>query len=126
MLGADRMLETDSASPITGEDFREWSNRLREVEELVGSPELRGEVAELRQRARDLRSDLKRRSAEPKWSEIEEVVAEPLRALSRRVSDELMRRVSKKSAVVPVDRDPVPEQFRRGVETYYQNLGGGK
>ncbi|GAB5407134.1 MAG: hypothetical protein Aurels2KO_53650 [Aureliella sp.] len=120
------MLETDSASPITGEDFREWSNRLREVEELVGSPELRGEVAELRQRARDLRSDLKRRSAEPKWSEIEEVVAEPLRALSRRVSDELMRRVSKKSAVVPVDRDPVPEQFRRGVETYYQNLGGGK
>ncbi len=126
MLGADRILGTDAASPITGEDFRDWSNRLREVEELVGSPELRGEVAELRQRARDLRSDLKRRSAEPKWSEIEEVVAEPLRALSRRVSDELMRRVAKKSAVVPVDRDPVPEQFRRSVETYYQNLGGGK
>ncbi|HBE66880.1 MAG TPA: hypothetical protein DDW52_01895, partial [Planctomycetaceae bacterium] len=110
--------------PITGEEFRNWSDSLREVEELVGSSELRWEITQLRQRARELRGEYKRHSREPKWSEVEDMVAGPLRTLARKVSDELLRRVAEKTAVVPVDRDPVPPQFEKSVQQYYENLGG--
>ena len=43
------------AGPIAGEGFREWSDRLREVEEMLDDPELRSEVARIRDRARGMR-----------------------------------------------------------------------
>ena len=47
----------DLDGPLTGLDFREWEDRLREVEEVVEIPELRNELSEVRQRARDIRRE---------------------------------------------------------------------
>ncbi len=116
----------ESMDPITGEGFREWSDALRDVEELLGDPELRWQATEIRNSARDMRSEFKRHSAEPTWSEVEDLIADPLRKLQRTVSEELLRRVADKSAIVPIDRDPVPAQFSGAVQEYFENLGKGQ
>jgi hypothetical protein len=115
-----------NASPITGDDFRNWSDRLRDVEELVTDPDLRWEATRIRQTARQLRTDWQRTSQPPRWSDVEDLVATPLRDLQRKVSQELLRRAAEQTDIVPVDRDPVPTQYRDLVREYYERLGKGK
>jgi hypothetical protein len=122
--GSDRNWR--DAAPITGEDFRQWSDRLRDVEELVTDPELRWQATRIRQAARTLRADLQRNGQAPRWNDVEDLVAKPLRELQRRVSQELIRRAAEQTDIVPVDRDPVPSQFRESVREYYERLGKGK
>ena len=112
-------------APITGEDFRQWSDRLRDVEEMVADPELRAEAARIRERARAMRAEFKRHSKEPQWDLIDADVAKPLVELQDRVAEELLRRASKK-AIVPLDRDPVPPQYSEKTRRYYEQLGSGK
>jgi hypothetical protein len=116
---------TFGGNPITGEAFRDWSDRLRDVEELVVDPELRWQATQIRQAAREIRGEIKKHAADPQWAEVEELVAKPLRELQRQVSDELIRRAAERTEIVPVDRDPVPTEFSRSVKQYYENLGQG-
>jgi hypothetical protein len=111
-------------SPITGEDFREWSDRLRDVEEMVDDSDLRAEAARIRERARAFRAELKRHSEKPQWDVLRDQVAEPLVELEGRVAEELLRRTSK-NALVPLDRDPVPPQYSEKTRRYYERLGAG-
>jgi hypothetical protein len=113
------------SAPITGEDFLKWSDRLRDVEEMVDDPELRAEAARIRDQARAIRAEFKRHSKEPNWGLVRVNVAEPLVELSNRVSDELLRRNSKQ-AIVPLDRDPVPPKYSEKTRRYYERLGTGK
>jgi hypothetical protein len=57
---------------------------------------------------------------------VEDLVATPLRDLQRKVSQELLRRAAEQTDIVPVDRDPVPTQYRDLVREYYERLGKGK
>ncbi|MEZ6138446.1 MAG: hypothetical protein R3C53_26485 [Pirellulaceae bacterium] len=118
-------VDAQQAAPLTGAGYTDWSDRLRDVEELVADPELRWQATQIRQAARDMRADFNRHAREPKWSEVEDLIAAPLRDLKRKVSDELIRRAAKKTEIVPVDRDPVPSEFSSSVRKYYQNLGSG-
>ena len=111
---------------MTGEGFREWSDRLRDVEEMVEDPQLRGEAARIRTRARDVRRELRRHSAEPQWPLVREMIAAPLERLKAEVSAELIRRSAERNAVVPIDRDPVPERFTEAVREYYERIGSGQ
>ncbi len=111
--------------PLTGDDFRDWSDRLRDVEEMVADPDLRAEASRIREQARDIRKDLKRHSAEPNWDLIKMKVAKPLAELQDRVAEEIMRRGSKE-ALVPLDRDPVPVEYQDAVRRYYERLGSGQ
>ncbi|MEM9589587.1 MAG: hypothetical protein AAGA03_20050, partial [Planctomycetota bacterium] len=126
---ADRLLERWGAgrpsgvAPISGEGFREWSDRLRDVEQMVQNPELRSDAARIRDRARDVRREQVRQSKEPNWSLVEEMIASPLRELKLKVSEELMRRTAEESGIVPLDRDPVPPRYIEAMRTYYENLG---
>ncbi len=54
------------------------------------------------------------------------MVATPLRELQRKVSQELLRRAAEQTEIVPVDRDPVPNQYRDMVREYYERLGKGR
>ena len=112
-------------APLTGEDFREWSDRLRDVEEMVDDPELRAEAARIRDRARAVRAEFKRHSATPQWDVVHVQIAEPLVQLRQRVAEELLRRTSQQ-AIVPLDRDPVPPQYTEKTRQYYARLGTGK
>ena len=111
--------------PITGEGFREWSDRMRDVEELLDDPGLRAEAARIRDRVRGAREEFKRHSKEPDWTKLKELVADPIRELRDRIAEEVRRRESPDS-LVPIDRDPVPPQFAEGVRRYYERLGSGR
>ncbi|WP_425613907.1 DUF4175 family protein [Anatilimnocola sp. NA78] len=115
----------EQAGPLTGERFREWSDRLRDVEEMVGDPELRADAARIRERARAVRAESKRHSAPPNWDLVREQLVNPLAELEQRVAEEVLKRTSKK-ALVPLDRDPVPPQYSEKTRKYYERLGSGK
>ena len=116
----------DDASPITGGEFREWSDRMRDVEELVADPRLRNQAAQIRDRARGFRREFQRHSKEPKWDLVRDMVVTPLKELQVQITEELLRRSAEKTAIVPIDRDPVPQRFQNQVERYFEQLGSGK
>ena len=45
--------------PLTGQEYTNWSDRLRDVQEMIDLPELRNEVARVLDRARAMRSELR-------------------------------------------------------------------
>jgi hypothetical protein len=112
-------------APLAGDDFRDWSDRLRDVEEMVDDPELRAEAARIRQRARGIRAELKRHSKDPNWDLVKVEVSRPLYELRDRVAEELLRRTSK-DALLPLDRDPVPPKYTEKTRRYYERLGTGR
>jgi len=123
--GGGRRLPAGPGGPIRGEGFREWTDRMRDVEELLDSPEMRAEAARIRDRVRGEREEFKRHSKEPDWNKLRALVAEPMNELRKRIAEEVRRRESP-DALVPIDRDPVPPQFVEGVRRYYERLGSGK
>jgi hypothetical protein len=112
-------------APITGEDFRDWSDRLRDVEEMIPDPDLRADAARIRDKARAIRKDLKRHSPEPDWDKIKMELAEPLAELRSRVTQEILRR-DPKNALVPLNQEPVPTRYENAVRKYYETLGTGQ
>jgi hypothetical protein len=111
--------------PITGEGFRRWSDRMRDVEELLDDPEWRAEAARIRDRVREARGEFRRHAKEPDWTKLQDLVTRPINELRQRIGEELRRRESP-DALVPIDRDPVPPQFAEGVRRYYERLGSGR
>jgi hypothetical protein len=108
--------------PLTGPDYTRWSDRMRDVEESLDLPELRAQAARIRDRARDVRVELKRHSREPQWDLVKLEIANQLTELRTRIAEELTRRESKES-LVPIDRDPVPTRYSELVRRYYEQLG---
>ncbi|MBC7366125.1 MAG: hypothetical protein H7343_04820 [Undibacterium sp.] len=111
-----------NGGPITGDDFGAWADGLRDVEELVDQPALRDAVANARERARLLRQEFKRDQKKPDWAVVQLQVLKPLVEVRARLAEELARRDSK-DALVPIDRDPVPNRYSESVRRYYEELG---
>ena len=103
----------------------EWSDRLRDVEEMVADPEMRAEAARIRDEARSIRQEIKRHSRPPNWDLIKLKVIEPLVELQDRVHEELVRRGGKDMRI-PIDRDPVPAEYESAVKKYFEQLGRGE
>src|SRR5262249_33303005 len=110
---------------ITGEDYLPWSDRLREVEEIVDDARWQSELATARERARLLRREYKRTFEKPQWALVRSDVIKPLVEVRDQIADELARRGSQRD-LVPVDRDPVPNRFSELVRKYYEELGKEK
>jgi hypothetical protein len=111
-----------SASPITGENFRAWADRLRDVQELLGEPALRTDAARVLDRARALRGEARRHAEAPQWSVLETEIVRPLTELRDRVNEELRRVQPDKDKLAPIDRDPVPSRYSELVRRYYKSL----
>ena len=131
-LGLDRLVgggggnrSAPAGDPITGNGYGAWSDRLRDVEEIVDAPDLRNAVAAARERARLLRQDYTRNLQRPDWAVVQLQVVKPLLEVRDQISDELARRQSKDS-LVPIDRDPVPTRYAESVRKYYEELGKDK
>jgi hypothetical protein len=112
----------ESTGPLTGQNYSDWSDRLRDVEEMIDVTELRNEVARVRDRARAMRSEFKRHSKLPQWPLVRAEIAGPLNEVRNRVAEELARR-EKSDSLVPIDRDPVPGKYSDLVRRYYEKLG---
>ncbi|MBD3674911.1 MAG: hypothetical protein HUJ26_15445, partial [Planctomycetaceae bacterium] len=116
----------ETRSPFGGDnDFVPWSDRLRDVEEIVDDPELRAEAARIRDEAREIRKELLETSSPPRWDIIQQRIAEPLTRLQDRVAEELLKRTAD-DARVPIDKDPVPTRYEPDVRRYYERLGSGR
>ena len=107
---------------MTGGGFIDWSDRLRDVEELLEEPQLRSQASRIRDRARGVRAEFKRHSKEPNWALVRDMIAGPLKELEQQVAEELLRRQSQDS-LTPIDRDPAPPQYSEQVRKYYERLG---
>jgi hypothetical protein len=114
----------ESSSPLMGEDYAQWTDRLRDIEKLVRDPELKAQAARVREAARDFRKEYKRHSKEPQWELVKKLISNPLQELQRRVQEELVRKTAKENELVPLDRDPVPDRFRSELDRYFERLGG--
>ncbi len=108
--------------PLTGDEFADWSDRLRNIEELIDDPALRNEVASARERARALRREYRQDLKKPDWAFVRLEIERPLLEVRNRLSEELARRDSR-NPLVPIDRDPVPARFAEQVRRYYEELG---
>lgn len=116
--------EVAKPGPLTGEGYQGWTDRLRNVEELLNRPELRNEAAKVLDQAREMRVDHERNEVAPQAEHLQMRILNPLMELRDRVAEELAKRDAK-NPMVPVDRDPVPPAFRDLVKRYYQELGQG-
>ncbi len=114
-----------NVGPLTGEDFARWAERLRDVEDLVETPEMRNALAAARERARTLRRDFRQDQKKPDWTVVQLEIVKPLVEVRNRVAEELARRDSKET-LTPIDRDPVPNRFVESVRRYYEELGKDK
>lgn len=116
---------TGPGNPITGKGFVQWSDQIRNIEELIDDPKMRAEVARIREAARSMRADFKRHSKEPQWGLVRMQILEPLSELQEKLKEEIARRESPDS-LVPIDRDPVPDKYAELVRRYYERIGSGK
>ena len=111
--------------PLTGGNYAEFNERLRDVESMISDPRLQSDVQKVRDRARSARAEFKRHTNTPNWELIRTSVHQPMIELQQRLADEIARHESPDS-LVPVDRDPVPTRYRDLVRGYYEKLGSGK
>ncbi|MES2922706.1 MAG: hypothetical protein V4819_14225 [Verrucomicrobiota bacterium] len=109
-------------SSITGEDFREWSERLSDLEAVVEDPEAQSAVARARKASREMRKDFKRHSLEPDQAALEEGVLRPLTEAAGKL-DARLHELDRKDPLAPVGRDPVPERYAEIVRRYFEELG---
>jgi DNA-binding transcriptional MerR regulator len=108
---------------LIGQDFRAWSDRLRDVEEMLSEQDLRNEAARVRDRARAIRAEFTRHGKEPQWDLVQDQITNPLTELRKRVAEKLAQ-LQSDEALVQIDRDPVPSRFTEAVRRYFENLGG--
>jgi len=92
---------------------------------MVGDPELRSKVAQIRERAQSMRADFKRHSKAPQGDLVNAQILEPLVELQNMLSHEISKR-GEETSLAPIDRDPVPEKYSDLVRRYYEELGNGK
>lgn len=117
--------QTGPGNPITGQGFVQWSDQVRNIEELIDDPKMRAEVARIREAARSMRAEFKRHSKEPQWGLVRMQILEPLSEIQEKLKEEIARRESPDS-LVPIDRDPVPDKYAELVRRYYERIGSGK
>jgi hypothetical protein len=113
-----------NAGPITGEGFAAWSDGLRNVEEIVDTPEWRNAVAAARERARLARLEYNRTGVTPDWAKVELDIIKPLTEVRQRIAEDLARRNSDNPTAV-IDRDPVPARHSASVQKYSEEIGKG-
>lgn len=109
-------------SPITGDGFEEWSDRLYDLEAVVEDPDAQAAVARARQASREMRKDFKRHSVEPGQDQLQKEVVGPLAEAARKI-DARLRELDRKDPLAPVGRDPVPDRYNDLVRRYFEELG---
>jgi hypothetical protein len=124
----DRLFDQDTViepNPLTGEDYARWADQLRDVEQMIESPDLRNDVAAARERARRIRQDFRKDRKKPDWAVVQLQVMQPLAEVRKKLLEELAR-LENQEPMAPIDRDPVPTQYSDLVRRYYESLGKGK
>ena len=115
----------DNGGPITGNDFVNWSDQLREVESVLDPADLRNQLATVRDRVAAFRGEYRDRGRRPPAETVRQQILVPMAQVRVWVQEELARQENAGS-LVPLDRDPVPEKYSEQVRQYYEKLGSAK
>ena len=121
----DRPEEAPQQGPITGDDYGNWADRLSNIEEMVDQEDIRNGLAKVLDEARAMRIDFQRNNDVPQAGSINQRITNPLVELRQRLSEEIAK-LNKENPIAPIDRDPVPSEFRDLVRRYYEELGAGE
>jgi len=121
----DQWDQAADRGPFTDENYGPWSDRLRDVQEMLPQQDLREQMARIWDSVRAIRADSKRHGKEPQWDLVQTQVIKPLTELRQQVSERLAQ-LQPNGALVPIDRDPVPDRFTELVRAYFENLGQGE
>jgi hypothetical protein len=108
--------------PITGNNYVDWSDRMRDVEQTVDSQDVRNQLATVRERVGVYRRYYRQDGRLPSREELQNKVLAPLALARDWVGQELSRAQNDRS-LVPLDRDPVQEKYSDLVRKYYEKLG---
>src|SRR6185437_970277 len=111
-----------AGGPLTGARYLDWADRLRDVEQALDSPDLRYQLATVRERASALRQQYRQFHRRPDEQVVREQIIEPMTQVRVWVEQELARQQNANS-LVPLDRDPVPDNYSELVRKYYEKLG---
>jgi hypothetical protein len=76
-----------NGGPLLGGYFGPWTERLRDVETLLDSPELRSAVAAAREQARLFRREAVVNHAKPDWAVVQLQILKPLVEVRSRVAE---------------------------------------
>jgi hypothetical protein len=115
----------DLAGPILGNNFVDWADRMRDVEQAVDSVGLRNRLAAVRERAAGYRANYRLHGLMPTIDDLQAQVVQPLIQIRTEIQEELARLENSRS-LVPLDHDPVPDNYSELVRKYYEKLGGGQ
>ena len=110
--------------PITGNDFVDWSSRMRDVEEVLDEQALRNQLATARERAAAMRAEFRQSRIKPKADLVRRQILDPITEVRVQLHEDLAR-LTGTNSLVPLDHDPVPENYSEVVRKYYEKLGGG-
>jgi hypothetical protein len=124
-LGQNNNRAQDNGGPITGNGFVNFSDKLRDVQNVLDSPDLRNQLATVRDRLGGYRSAYRDRREIPRPDEVRKELLVPLEQVRVWVQEELARQENAAS-LVPLDRDPVPENYSAIVRQYYEKLGSAQ
>jgi hypothetical protein len=113
------------SGPIMGNDFVNWSDRLRDVEQVLDSADLRDQLAAVRERVAGFRAEYRQHGRVPDAAIVRQQVLTPMTQARAWIERELARAEDARS-LVPLDRDPVPEKYSDQVRQYYEKLGSAQ
>jgi hypothetical protein len=111
--------------PITGNNYVNWSGRLRDVEQVLNPQDLRNQLATVRERIAIMRADYRDRGRLPQNDQVKSQILAPMTQVRVWLREELARQENVAS-LVPLDRDPVPENYSELVRKYYEKLGSAQ
>jgi hypothetical protein len=108
--------------PITGGNYAEWADRMRDVEQAIDSQDVRNQLATVRERVGAYRTGFRQSGRLPPPGELQNKALAPLSLARDWIGQELSRAQNDRS-LVPLDRDPVPDKYSDLVRKYYEKLG---
>jgi len=123
--GGGANVPMDNGGPITGTNYTAWSDQLRDVESVVESADLRNQLAVVQDRMGAYRRGYRDFQRIPTGETIRQQLLLPLGQVKVWVQEELARQ-EKADSLVPLDRDPVPENYSKLVSQYYEKLGSAQ
>jgi hypothetical protein len=114
-----------TSGPIMGNNFVDWSDRVRDVEEVLDAQDLRNRLATVRERVAGLRAEYRQSGRVPQPEIVRTEILTPMTQVRVWLQEELARRENAGS-LVPLDRDPVPDKYSEQVRHYYEKLGSAQ
>jgi len=111
--------------PITGGNYIDWADRMRDVEQALDPQDLRNQLTTVRERTSALRAQYRLNGRRPDDKYVREQILEPMTQVRVWLQEEIARQQNANS-LVPLDRDPVPDNYSELVRKYYEKLGSAQ